>query len=97
MKIINHIFRVIYHTKDSFDKEGEFLPDKFKTKDFKVFTQAVKFAQVNCDLCGAAGINQIDIDFSQGYEVEIETNNRWECTQTECYIVQGKQINANNI
>ena len=80
--IVNHIFRVNYHAEDAFPAGEEWIPDKTHDKDFLVFTEAVQFAKSHCDLVGACGIYQIDID-DKGREHE--TGNKWECTRTEHY------------
>ncbi len=85
--LVKRIFRVNYHAEDAFPDGEEWIPDLFHTKDFLVFTKAVKFAQAHCQFVGAAGIDQIDIDLTNGYETEIDTDMRWECTKTECYHV----------
>ena len=78
--IIGRFYRVNYHKEDAFPEGEEWIPDKTHDKDFKVFTHAVEFALENCNLIGACGIYEIDIDFAEGYETEVPTDNTWEVT-----------------
>ncbi len=80
--LIKHIYRVLYYNENSFI-DGEIQPDLFETKDFLVFTKAVKFAQSNSDIVGAAQIEQIDIYLEKSREKEKQTGEKWEVTQTE--------------
>jgi len=83
--VVKHIFRVDYHAEDAFPDGEEWIPDLTHIQDFNVFTQAVKFAQAHCQFTGAARIEQIDIDPNCIYGPEIDTDIRWECTETDCY------------
>ena len=82
--LIKHIYRVFYWNENSFI-DGEIQPDLFETKDFLVFTKAVKFAKSNCNIAGAAQIEQIDIYLEGNREKEKPTGEKWEITQTEHY------------
>ncbi len=87
MKLIGRIFQVDYHTVASIIN-GELHADLFKTKDFKVFTEAVSFAKKNCNIIGAAGISEIDLYNDCGSLRQKPTENRWEVTETEHYAVK---------
>ncbi len=82
--IVTKVFRVNYHKEDAFPPGEEWIPDKTHDKDFKVFTEAVAFAQAHCNLVGACGIYQIDIDHKGR---EHEADSWWECTHNDLCLI----------
>ena len=79
------VFQVNYHTEDSFI-DGEFIADRWKTKDFSTFPAALCFAQSHSDICGASGIEELEIHKTKSGAKEVLIQ-KWEVTQTEHYIV----------
>ena len=86
MKQVSKIFRVGWYPASAVI-DGELDIDFLKTKDFKVFSESVAFGKANCNTTGAASIEQVDIYDDHGIDREEYSENRWECTQTECYPV----------
>ena len=82
--IVSKIFRVDYYKEDAFPPDEEWIPELTHIEDFKVFTEAVAFGKAHCNLTGACGIYQIDIDHKGR---EHDTDTKWECTNKDHYLV----------
>ena len=87
MKLIDRHFEVFYHTEDSVI-DGDFQPDVFKSLKFKVFTEAVEFAQTKgCNYLGVCNVTQQDVFLKGQCLIVRPSGDCWEVDSNSCVLI----------